>query len=290
MMRFKHLAVSLIVATASTCALAADLPTAGGGVNAPAGPASALISRLTKGMTSVKTFNTPNGMIGVVAKAPDKQGAARPVMLFVDPEGRMVLYGLGFDLKSNTLLGADVVKTVFGASGANFGAPPAAIQAATAQKSDLVDNKTIARLESSAYIETKGVSAGGSTVYAFVEPNCGWCQRAAPAMMSAQRTPGTPLSSTTIRWIPLAFSDEAAQQGISALSGTGDGRARVAQIFSPAKPFDVQANPTTQKLTQNLALFQQLGDTGTPTFYEQPKGATTARRIEGWGGVEAFGH
>ncbi|WP_396334049.1 disulfide bond formation protein DsbG [Burkholderia anthina] len=285
----KHLGVVLIASVLASSAFSAD---AGGAASTPnvSGSAATLIARLTKGMTAVKTFNTPNGMIGVVAKAADKQGATRPVMLFVDPEGRMVLYGLGFDLKTNTLLGAEVVKTVFGAGSQNFAVPPAAAQSAAARPTDQVDSATIARLQGAAYIETKGVASGGSTIYAFVEPNCGWCQRAAPAMLSAQRTPGTPLSSATIRWIPLAFSDDAAQQGVAALSGTGDGRARVAQLFAPVKPFNIQSNPTAQKLTQNVALFQQLGDSGTPSFYEQPRGSAGARRIEGWGGVEAFGH
>ena len=256
---------------------------AASGVSAPAGlPAatSALLTRLTKGMTDVKTFPTPNGMIGVIAK-----GKGKPIMMYVDPQGRMVVYGIGFDLAKNTLLGADLVQTEFNVAANTL--PPAA--ATTAPAADTVDASALVRLKGATYIETVSGNGRGPLIYAFVEPNCIWCRRAWPAMSTAQRTPGSVLANATIRWIPLSFSDEASQQVLAALHSHADGFERLNLLFNPTTPFNAQADPDYPKVTSNVVLFQGLGDSGTPTFYAlNGSTATTGRRIEGWGGLDLF--
>ncbi|QMI49767.1 disulfide bond formation protein DsbG [Burkholderia sp. MBR-1] len=247
--------------------------------SAPAQPLSPLIARLTKGMTDVKTFPTPNGMIGVIAK-----GKGKPIMMYVDPRGTMVVYGLGFDLVKNTLLGADLVQAEFNVPAGKL-TPPAAASGAP----DKISGDALARLKGATYIETVSGTGRGPLIYAFVEPNCIWCRRAWPALSTAQKTPGSLLANATIRWIPLAFSDEASQQVLAALHSDADGFERLNLLFNPTAPVDPQKDPDYKKVTSNLSLFSSLGDTGTPTFYAlATHTATSGKRIEGWGGLELF--
>ncbi|PEH40427.1 disulfide bond formation protein DsbG [Burkholderia gladioli] len=249
------------------------------------GDPSALIVRLTRGMTDVKTFIEPTGLIGVVAKAKGKDGVERPVMLHVDPSGREVIYGLAFDLQKNVLIGAEAVKATFGPVAATT---PQHLPDAVTGGNQGASTDELEKLARSAYIETHGIGTGGPTVYAFVEPNCGWCARAVPAMLSSQRTPGTPLANATIRWIPLYFTQDAAREDSIALGSSGDGRVRLSKLFSPTANDGTPSDGELKLVQKNVELFQALGDNGTPTFYVQRAGASDARRIEGWAGIEGF--
>ncbi|MBW5284168.1 disulfide bond formation protein DsbG [Burkholderia gladioli] len=277
-------AVPVAYAQAAAVAATSTMTPAPVTASTPNGGSTALIAQLTRGMTGVKTFSEPSGLIGVVAKATGKDGVARPIMMHVDPSGREVIYGLAFDLQKNVLIGAQAVKETVGSAAIPQQLPASVMTPAHPGAS--ADD--VARLSHSAYIETHGVGKGGPIVYAFVEPNCGWCARAVPAMLSSQRTPGTPLANATIRWIPLAFGQDAAAADSIALSSSGDGRARLAKLFSPAASDGTPNDDLIKRVHENIALFQALGDNGTPTFYVQHAGASDARRIEGWAGIDGF--
>ena len=288
-MKYRSLITATVVAfQCGVFALPTIAATAGGETRVPAARASppgsgvsAVIARLTAGMTDVKTFPSPNGMIGVVAK-----GNGKPVMMFVDPQGRMVIYGIGFDLAKNAVVGAAEIQADFKVSGSQLPAPGGA----QASGDQVVHADVLAKLKASTYIETVSGNGKGPLIYAFVEPNCVWCKRAWPAMTTSQKSPGTVLGNATVRWIPLAFTEDGFQQAVSALRSQAEGFEKLNQMFNtPVQPFDAHGDPSYQQITANIALFQALGDTGTPTFYELARAdATSGKRIEGWGGLELF--
>ncbi len=245
--------------------LALCLPIAAGAAESPA---KATIELLTRGLSNVKTFEGPAGMTGVVGMAPAKAagGKAQPVTFFVDQTGTAVIYGIAFNTKTQRMIGAETIVSV----AQSIGELPAPGRPAAQS----VAPQELAALKNASAIET-GPAQGSTIIYAFIEPNCIYCQRAWREITAAQKASRLP--NTVVRWIPIGFEQSGVGRASAGMATAGDGFAKLDRLFdgTPAAP-----NDFTQKVMANSALYESLGLQGTPTFFVVKGNAS--KKVQGW--------
>lgn len=134
--------------------------------------------------------------------------------------------------------------------------------------------KLYSQLESSAYfIEgAKGAAVKG-TIYAFLDPNCGFCHLAWKAFQPYQK------AGLQVRWVPVGFLRPDSLPKSAALLEAADPGAAMAQhgaTFEAGesggiKPVDKISPETAKKLQANAKLMSDFGFGGTPAVVYKDK-------------------
>lgn len=227
---------------------------------------------LTRGFTEVSSFPTKTSFTGYSLREP-KSG--RRIALYYDPQAKVVIYGIGFDLVANKQLGPPMEK---------IEQPlPSPVSATNPPDSQ---NKIAKAVPKMAYVQTSGAVPNGTNLYVVVEPSCGFCRTSYRDIMAKLGDVKSPLSRVNVRWVPVALAPSNFRQVAFSLdeSAATPGE-RAGMIFGAKVP--AQASAGANRLaTANLAAFQTLGLEGTPTFVLVKDGAT--RVSVGYEGIEAL--
>lgn len=233
-----------------------------------------MVTHLLRGFKDVTTFPTGTAFIGYSGAEPQ---SGQRITLYYDASTKVVIYGVGFNLQTNKQLGPPIAL-----GGKQLDTP--GMQDEMEQDSK---KKVLGLIRNIRFVELKGVKADGRTLYAFVEPACGYCAAAyreiTPLLANSQH----PLSRMTIRWVPAAYKPAHFAQVAFALDpASGSAVDRGNAIFGGTSTTASAAGAAAAKA--NLAGFQAAGIQGTPTFVlEQGQGKGNKATV-GYSGVEAL--
>ncbi len=141
-------------------------------------------------------------------------------------------------------------------------------------------NKFAAQLEKSAHIITGARYKEAKTIiYAFLDPNCGYCNLAARALAPYEAV------GLQVRWIPVAFLDPASSAGkaaamLQSANPTAALQEHERRYALDRKGIDPVAPTaaTRTKLEANIKLMNEMGITGTPAIlYKDGSGDWTLK-------------